>query len=65
MPEEAQKAKMALQALALRAILLTVVDDGPGISYEGLLDMLSFGSSQGGGRIGQWSPAQIVKSSAP
>ena len=59
MPPEAQKAKLALQALAMRAILLTVVGEIAAITRDRPLEQIADGCKYGwGGSVYQLSPCR-------
>ena len=59
MPPAAEKAKLALQSLALRAILLSVVDEVAAITRERPLEQIADGCRYGwGGTVYQLSPCR-------
>ena len=59
MPLEAQKAKIALQKLAIRAVLLSVVDEVAAITRVRPLEQIADGCKYGwGGTVYQLSPCR-------
>ena len=59
MPPEAQKAKIALQKLAIRAVLLSVVDEVAAIARDRPLEQIADGCKYGwGGTVYQLSPCR-------
>ena len=59
MPAEAQGAKLALQSLALRAVILSVVDEIAAITRDRPLEQIADGCKYGwGGTVYQLSPCR-------
>ena len=59
MPEAGQKAKLALQSLAIRAVLLSVVDEIAAVTRDRPLEQIADGCKYGwGGTVYQLSPCR-------